>query len=98
MPTLLVVDDEPGIAHAFRRAYSAQGVEVVAAASGAEALSRLQTGEPDVVILDLQLPDGSGLEVFEAIRETPPAPPVIFLTAHGTTQTAIEAMKRGAFD
>jgi two-component system nitrogen regulation response regulator GlnG len=51
-----------------------------------------------VVVLDLQLPDGSGLEVFEEIRAEAPKLPVIFITAHGTTQTAIEAMKHGAFD
>ena len=53
---------------------------------------------PDVLILDLQLPDRSGMEVFEAVHAIDPKLPVIFITAHGTTQTAIEAMKGGAFD
>ena len=49
-------------------------------------------------MLDSRLPDGSGLDLFDRIRAADPKRPVIFLTAHGTTETAIEAMKRGAFD
>src|SRR5207342_3006141 len=51
-----------------------------------------------VILLDLQLPDCSGLELFARIRALDPRRPVIFITAHGTTETAIEAMKQGAFD
>ena len=53
---------------------------------------------PDVVILDIDLPDKSGLDVFRRIHEVDPKVPVIFITGHGTTDTAIEAMKLGAFD
>lgn len=98
MPTLLVVDDEPYIGYTFRRAFGEDGITVLATATVAEGIRLFQAERPEVVVLDLQLPDGSGLEVFEAIRATSPKTPVIFVTAHGTTQTAIEAMRHGAFD
>src|SRR5579863_5914258 len=98
MPKLLVVDDEQGVRYSIRRVLEGNGIEVVTAATGAEGLSMLREHEPDVVILDLQLPDRSGLEVFREIQKADPRRPVIFVTAHGTTETAIEAMKGGAFD
>jgi two-component system nitrogen regulation response regulator GlnG len=98
MPTLLIVDDEPAFCYSFRRVFGTDGVEVLTAATVAEGVRVFRDRMPDVVVLDLQLPDGSGLEVFEAVRAASPRRPVIFLTAHGTAQTAIEAMKHGAFD
>jgi DNA-binding NarL/FixJ family response regulator len=61
-------------------------------------LGKVAEANPDVVVLDLQLPDRTGLEVFEELRRSDPRRPVVFITAHGTTATAIEAMKHGAFD
>src|SRR4051794_37869618 len=98
MPKLLIVDDEPSVCYGFRRAFGETGVEVIGARSIAEGLEQFQRGRPDVVVLDLQLPDGSGLDLFEAIRQRSPGVPVVFITAHGTTQTALSAMKHGAFD
>ncbi|HTU21660.1 MAG TPA: sigma-54 dependent transcriptional regulator [Gemmataceae bacterium] len=98
MPKLLVVDDEPLICQSFQWVFSTGGVEVATAGTVAEATRRVEEGRPDVIVLDYQLPDGSGLDLFDRIRATDPKRPVIFLTAHGTTETAIEAMKRGAFD
>jgi two-component system nitrogen regulation response regulator GlnG len=98
MPTLLIVDDEPSVCYGFRRAYSDTGVKVVGALTIAEGLEQFRRHKPDVAVLDLQLPDGSGLELFEAIRAEAAQVPVIFITAHGTTQTALAAMKDGAFD
>jgi two-component system nitrogen regulation response regulator GlnG len=95
---LLVVDDEPIICHSFRRVLSSPEVEVVTAGSVSEGWKRFQHERPDVLVLDLQLPDGSGLDLFERIRQADPKRPVIFVTAHATTETAIEAMKHGAFD
>src|SRR5262249_61195652 len=71
---------------------------VLGAERGAEGIKQCRSDPPDVVVLDLQLPDGSGLDVFRDIQALDPKKPVIFITAHGTTETAIEAMKRGAFD
>ncbi len=98
MPTLLVIDDEPGIQYAFRRAFEDEGVTVLAAQTLAEGRARAAADRPDVIVLDLQLPDGSGLDLFRELHEQDAKRPVIFITAHGTTETAIEAMKGGAFD
>ena len=98
MPTLLVIDDEPGVQYSFQRIFEEGDIEVVTASTAAEGLSRAAETNPDVVLLDLQLPDRSGLEVFQALRQADPRRPVIFITAHGTTAAAIEAMKHGAFD
>jgi two-component system nitrogen regulation response regulator GlnG len=98
MPTLLIIDDEPSVRYSFRRVFEEDGVEVLTASTAAEGLRQLRDHRPDVVILDLQLPDRSGLDVFHDIQLLDPKRPVIFITAHGTTETAIEAMKGGAFD
>ncbi|MCE9563989.1 MAG: sigma-54 dependent transcriptional regulator [Planctomycetes bacterium] len=98
MSKLLVVDDESIICHSFRKVFTSPEVEVLTAGTVAEGWRRVQDDRPDVIVLDLQLPDGSGLGLFEKIREADPRRPVIFITAHGNSDTAIEAMKRGAFD
>src|SRR5947208_3600096 len=98
MPTLLVIDDEQSVRYSFRRVLEGEGTQVLTAATAAEGLRQLAEHKPDVVVLDLQLPDRSGLEVFQEIRAKDPRCPVVFVTAHGTTETAIEAMKGGAFD
>jgi two-component system nitrogen regulation response regulator GlnG len=98
MSKLLVVDDEPTIRHSFRKVLSDNTTVVVTAGTLAEARSVYADEKPDVILLDLQLPDGSGLDFFEEIRRHDPKRPVIFITAQGTTDTAIEAMKHGAFD
>jgi two-component system, NtrC family, nitrogen regulation response regulator GlnG len=98
MPTLLVIDDEQSVRYSFRRVFEGDDVRVLTAATAAEGLQQLREHGPDVVVLDLQLPDRSGLELFHEIHPHDPKRPVIFITAHGTTETAIEAMKHGAFD
>ena len=98
MKTLLVIDDEESVRYSFRSIFSMEGTAVVTAASGIEGLTLVREKNPDVIVVDLQLPDRSGLEVFAEIQTIAPKLPVIFITAHGTTQAAIEAMKRGAFD
>src|SRR5581483_3294481 len=98
MPTLLVVDDEESVRYSFRRAFEGNGTAVLTAATCAQGLKQVRERRPDVVVLDLQLPDGSGLDVFRKIHSQDPKRPVIFITAHGPTDTAIEAMKGGAFD
>jgi two-component system nitrogen regulation response regulator GlnG len=98
MPTLLVIDDEESVRYSFRRVFEGEGRQVLTARTAAEGLDQVRRRRPDVVVLDIQLPDRSGLEVFTEIRAFDPKRPVIFITAHGTTETAIEAMKSGAFD
>ena len=98
MPTLLVVDDEESVRYSFRRVFSEEGVRVLTAATAAEGLAQVLEHKPDVIVLDIQLPDRSGLDLFREIHARVPRQPVVFITAHGTTDTAIEAMKGGAFD
>src|SRR5262249_8595101 len=98
MPTLLVIDDEQSVRYSLRRVLEGGDVRVLTAATGAEGLQQVRDANPDVVVLDLQLPDRSGLEVFQELQAQDTKRPFIFITAHGTTETAIEAMKHGAFD
>src|SRR3954464_5716574 len=98
MAIILVIDDEPSILHAFRRAFGDPEDSLLTASDGSEGLEQVFRSRPDVVVLDLNLPDMSGLDVCLRIREIDARIPVIFITGQGTTETAIEAMKRGAFD
>jgi two-component system, NtrC family, response regulator AtoC len=98
MPKLLIIDDEPSILHAFRRGFRDNDFQVETAASAAEGLSAIAALKPDVAVLDVHLPDATGLETFERIRALDARIPVILITGHGTTDLAIEAMKRGAFE
>ncbi len=98
MPTLLIVDDEPSVCYTFTRLFADETTRVISAGTASEGVRLFRAEQPEVVVLDLQLPDGTGLQVFETIRTISPKQPVIFITAHGTTTTAIEAMKQGAFD
>jgi two-component system nitrogen regulation response regulator GlnG len=98
MPTLLVIDDEPSILHAFRRAFRDSALMILTASTAIEGLEAVRAAKPDVILLDIHLPDQSGLEAFREIRKIDARIPVIFITGHGTTDTAIEAMKLGAYD
>jgi two-component system nitrogen regulation response regulator GlnG len=98
MATLLVIDDEPSVCYAFKRVFEGEQTRVLTAATAAEGLVQAREQRPDVIVLDLHLPDRSGMEVFQEIHQSDPKKPVIFITAHGTTDAAIEAMKGGAFD
>jgi two-component system nitrogen regulation response regulator GlnG len=98
MPTLLVVDDEPSILHFFRRAFSAPGVTLLTAGSAAEGVERFAAARPDVAVLDINLPDSTGLELMRKLQQIEPKTPIIFITGHGTAETAIEAMKLGAYE
>jgi len=94
----LVVDDEPSILHAFGRVFHEPGVNLLMATSALKSVQAVSEHRPDVVILDVQLPDLSGLEAFQQIKKIDARIPVIFITGHGTTDTAIEAIKLGAID
>ncbi|HEY2588035.1 MAG TPA: sigma-54 dependent transcriptional regulator [Tepidisphaeraceae bacterium] len=99
MAHLLLIDDDPGVVpEQVRRSFSAPENRVEVATTGASGLEAFRTHAPDVVLLDLRLPDASGLEIFEQIHAIDARVPVIFVTMAKTADTAIEAMKRGAFD
>ena len=97
MPTLLVIDDEASILFAFREVFRDSKVTLLTAATATEGLQKIVQVLPDVVILDVNLPDSNGLEVFRRIRAHDAKIPVIFITAQASTSTAIEAMKLGAY-
>ncbi len=98
MPLILVIDDDPMVQHWFRREFENTDFEVVPARSALEGLGLLRGHSPDVVMLDVVLPDMSGLDAYQRIHESDPKLPVIFITAGGESETAIEAMKLGALD
>ena len=82
----------------MRRTFAAPAHQVDVVRSGAEGLQCVRTEPPDVILLDLRLPDQSGMEVYQAIRRIDARIPVIFITMAKTADTAIEAMQQGAFD
>ena len=98
MSTLLVIDDEVSIQHAFRRVFSGPEFEVLVAGNGAEGLSLAEKNSVDVIVIDVGLPDMTGLTLFRQLREKGSRIPVVFITGHSTTETAIEATKNGAYD
>lgn len=98
MPKLLIVDDEPNVRYSLEKTFRADDIDVVTAETGRDGLRLAQNESPDAVLLDVRLPDMSGLDVFAQIREHDRRLPVIIMTAHTTTEIAIEAMKRGAFE
>jgi nitrogen regulation protein NR(I) len=98
MPKLLVIDDESSILHAFSRVFREPEVHLITAGTAEEGLELLAQHRPDAVILDINLPDQSGLAAYGQLRKIDARVPVMFITGHGTTDQAIEAMKLGAFD
>jgi DNA-binding NtrC family response regulator len=98
MSRVLVVDDEPKLGRFVQEMLELDGHEVVGAGGGAEALARLSEGGIDVVVTDLRMPDVDGLAVLRAARALVPAPAVVLMTAYGTAESAVEAMKAGAAD
>lgn len=98
MRTLLVIDDDRSVVQIVREAFHQTDIEVRAALTSDEGLRLLADEVPDVVLLDIMMPESSGLETFEKIRRVDAKLPIIFITAGGTSDTAIEAMKIGAYD
>jgi DNA-binding NtrC family response regulator len=97
-PVLLVVDDEPGILRLIERFARNIGFDVKTAASGHEALQKLQTETVAIALVDLRMPEVDGLEVLRRIRRADHDCQVILMTGHASIDTAIEAIKHGAMD
>ncbi|MEK7205548.1 MAG: sigma 54-interacting transcriptional regulator, partial [candidate division NC10 bacterium] len=96
--TVLVVDDEHLIRWSLEQQLRREGYGVLLAETGAEALQKAQAEGPDLVLLDVRLPDADGLEILERLRVANPEAPVIMITAHGGVESAVRAMKLGAHD
>src|SRR5512136_613556 len=98
MSKLLVIDDEADVQYSFQRIFDSPEIELTTASSGEEALRLLPKVKPDLVLMDVRMGGMSGLETLRRIRQIDSKLLVILMTAYGTTQTAIEAMKLGAYD
>jgi two-component system response regulator AtoC len=98
MERILIVDDDLSLCHFLTKALSQKGYPVILCHSGREALDVVYKQEIDLILLDNKLPDRNGLEILKEIKRDHPKVSVIIMTAFGTTETAIEAMKVGAFD
>jgi nitrogen regulation protein NR(I) len=98
MDKLLLIDDEADVQYSFQRIFASPEVELSTASSGEEGLRLLPKVKPDLVIMDIRMGGLSGLETLRRIRQIDSKLLVILMTAYGTTQTAIEAMKLGAYD
>ena len=94
---VLVIDDEPVVIDVLRGLLRKQGLDVEFASDAAGGRSVLESADWDAVLLDVMLPDANGLEVLRWIRERYPDLAVVMITAHGTVESAVEAMKAGAF-
>src|SRR3974390_1269572 len=98
MSKLLLIDDEADVQYSFQRIFDSPELELTTASSGEEGLRIIPRLKPDLVIMDVRMGGMSGLETLRRIRQMDSKLLVILMTAYGTTQTAIEAMKLGAYD
>jgi two-component system, NtrC family, nitrogen regulation response regulator NtrX len=97
-PRVLVVDDEEGIRSSLKMIFEYEGYEVILAANGPAALKIAEKEAPDLVFLDIKMPQMDGLEVLKRLKADEGSPPVVILSGHGNVKTAVEATKLGAFD
>jgi nitrogen regulation protein NR(I) len=98
MSKLLLIDDEEDVQYSFKRIFDSPEIELTTASSGEEGLKLIPKVNPDLVLMDVRMGGMSGLETLRRIRQMDSKLLVILMTAYGTTQTAIEAMKLGAYD
>src|SRR5947209_13004383 len=96
--TLLVADDDPGLRESLERTLTREGYRVVLASDGRAALERVQAGGIDLIVTDLRMPGLTGLDLLRAAKAILPDVDVILLTAFGTVEEAVKAMKDGAYD
>ncbi len=98
MERILVVEDKESMARMLKETLELEGYEVITARDGAEGIKMIRDSKVDVVLTDLRLPKKDGLEVLKASKEKNPLTPVIVMTAYGSVETAVNAMKSGAYD
>src|SRR4029453_13296188 len=98
MTRVAVIDDDPTVLLILQRALAASAVSIQSADTAADGWELIQRQRPDVVVLDVQLPDMSGLALFQRVQGWDATLPVVFITSSGASATVIEAMQMGAFD
>src|SRR6202161_4300040 len=97
-PAVLVVDDEPDLCELLSITLQRMELDPRTANSVADAQRLIKTEHFDLCLTDMQLPDGDGLELVKWMQQSPPSVPVAVITAHGNMETAVRALKLGAFD
>ena len=98
MQKILIIDDDEGVCYSLARILAKEDCRVTAVQTPVAGFEALRGEDPDLVLLDIKIPGSDGLDLLRNIREQRPRQLVVMMTAHGTTDTAIEAMKRGAYD
>ncbi len=97
-PKVLIIDDEEAIRQSLQMMFEYEGYDCLQAAGGVAGLKIIDSYQPDLIFLDIKMPQMDGLEVLKEIKAKEGAPPVVILSGHGTVKTAVEATKLGAFD
>ena len=97
-PTILLIDDDAEIRYSLDRVLSQEGYSIITADSGEQGIETARAQKPNLIFLDNRMEGISGIETLQHLRTAAPSSMVILMTAFGTSQTAIEAMKHGAFD
>ena len=95
-PIVLGADDDPSILEILKLGFRTKGYEVITASDGKSAIQAIEQSRPDLLVLDIEMPHLTGIEVLRHLRKDWPALPVVIMTAHGTISLAVEAMKEGA--
>src|SRR5688572_30857011 len=96
--SVLIVDDEPGIVESLTKIFQREGLHVLSATDGATGLDLLRRHRVGVLITDLMMPRTTGMDLLRAAKTVAPETEVVLMTAHGTVETAVDAMKEGAYD
>jgi len=95
---VLIIDDEEAIRSSLKMIFEYEGYDCLLAANGSAGLKMVEKESPDLVFLDIKMPQMDGMEVLKRLKAEPESPPVVILSGHGTVKTAVEATKLGAFD
>ena len=98
MADILIIDDEKAIRKALTEILSSEGYKIEEAADGEEGLKKFKERSYDVVLCDIKMPKLDGIEFLQKARESNPDVPVIMISGHGNIETAVDAVKKGAFD
>ena len=97
-PTLLIIDDEESIRNTIREIFEFEKYQVEEAGDGLDGIDKIKNNKYDVVLLDIKMPEMDGMEVLEKIQVIQPDLPVVMISGHGSLETAVEAVKMGAYD
>ena len=97
-PTLLIIDDEQSIRNTIREIFEFEKYEVEEAVDGLDGIDKIKNNKYDVVLLDIKMPEMDGMEVLEKIQVLQPDLPIVMISGHGSLETAVEAVKMGAYD